>query len=341
MARALLAALIAIAVALPVASWATQADEVCALYLEARERLAPAEVSSRRAFDAVVSAGTITNLEFEGDISAMACVASAAADQPSRMLIVTLDDGWNVTLRAREDVDALRVGDRVAAIASLQRAATSTTTLVVEGWAWAWDLPPRDGDEPLDAPARAPAVRVPAPAAPVTPGAQPGTSATLTFPVDAIAAWRAWVLEHNSRLSEQQAENIVRWVLEYAAQYDVNHKLIFALIKWESWFDPTCVSHSGAYGLCQLMPGTARYMGVDPRSVQQNIQGGVRYLSEQLATYAERPNGERVALALACYNAGPNAVKRAGHRIPAITETRRYVRKVTTTFRELHEAGMP
>lgn len=341
MARALKTAVVAFALMLPMASWATQADEACALYLEARERLAPAEVSSRRAFDAVVSAGTITNLELEGDISAMACVAAPAPDQPSRMLIVTLDDGWNVTLRAREDVDALRVGDRVAAIASLQRAATTTTTLVIERWAWAWDLPPRDDEEPPAAPDPAPPIPVPAAPVAAPPGAQPAIGATLTLPVGAIAAWRAWVLEHNSKLSEQQAEDIVRWVLEYAAQYDVNHKLIFALIKWESWFDPACVSHSGAYGLCQLMPGTARSMGVDPRSVQQNIQGGVRYLSEQLATYADRPNGERVALALACYNAGPNAVKRAGHRVPSIAETQRYVRKVTTTFRELHEAGMP
>ena len=89
------------------------------------------------------------------------------------------------------------------------------------------------------------------------------------------------------------------------------------------------------------MPGTARGLGVDPRNVQQNIQGGVHYLAEQLATYADRPNGERVVLALACYNAGPNAVKRAGHRVPAIAETQRYVRKVTTTFRELHEAACP
>ena len=298
-------------------------------------------MASRLAFDAALSAGNTAVVELAGDISAMAYMATTSPDQPSRMLIVTLDDGWNVTLRAREDVDALRVGDRVAAIATVQRAATTTTTLVVERWAWAWDLPPREDDEPPTDPAASPAPPVPVPAAPTAPGTQPETSATLTFPADAIAAWQAWVLEHNSRLSAQQAENIVRWVLEYAAQYDVNHKLIFALIKWESWFDPNCVSHSGARGLCQLMPGTARYLGVDPRNVQQNIQGGVRYLAEQLATYSDRPNAERVVLALACYNAGPNAVKRAGHRVPSIAETQRYVRKVTTTFRELHEAGMP
>lgn len=343
MARRPVCALLVSLLALPgaVAAATTRVDEVCALYLEARERLAPAEVSSRLAFDAVLSSGAITTVELEGDISAMAAVTTEAPDQPSRILVMTLDDSWNVTLRAREDVDALRVGDRVAAIASLHRAATATTTLVVERWAWAWDLPPREDDAPPAEPAPEPSAPVRAPQAPVTPGAPPETSATFTFPIDAIATWKAWVREHNPRLSEQQAESIVRWVLEYAAQYNVNHKLIFALIKWESWFDPTCVSRSGALGLCQLMPGTARCLGVDPRNVQQNIEGGVHYLAEQLATYADRPNGERVVLALACYNAGPNAVKRAGHRVPAIAETQRYVRKVTTTFRELHEAGMP
>lgn len=336
MPRALAVAL-AFALALPVvAGAAVPVEEACALYLEARERLAPAEVSSRQALDAALSSGTVTVVEITGDISAMACVANPGPDQPSRMLVVTLDDGWNVTLRAREDVDALRVGDRVAAIASVQRATMANTVLVVERWVWAWDLPPREEREPSVEPPPAPAVPVPA----VT-DAEPTTSARLTFPLDAIAEWKSWVLKHNSRLSDEQAENIVRWVLEYAAKYDVNHKLIFALIKWESWFDPGCVSHAGALGLCQLMPGTARYLGVDPRKVQQNIEGGVRYLAEQLATYRDRPNAERVALALACYNAGPNAVKRAGHRIPNIPETRRYVRKVMATFRELHEAGMP
>ncbi|MCD6361209.1 MAG: lytic transglycosylase domain-containing protein [Armatimonadetes bacterium] len=157
---------------------------------------------------------------------------------------------------------------------------------------------------------------------------------------DRIQVWKRWVLGHNPKLTDQQAESIVRWVLKYSLQYNVNHKLIFALIKWESWFDPGCVSHAGAIGLMQLMPGTARSLGVDPWKVEENIAGGVHYLAEQLATFADRPVYERVVLALACYNAGPNAVRRAGG-VPDIPETQRYVRKVSTTFRELHEAGFP
>ncbi|MBD3293302.1 MAG: transglycosylase SLT domain-containing protein [Armatimonadia bacterium] len=261
---------------------------------------------------------------------------------------MTLDDGSNVALNAGEEIDPLRVGHRVAVIASVKRANSSSDDLTVEAWVHEWDLPREP--EPLDEAAHAPApVRPQRPPPSLTTGRSqaaappqlPRPAAAETCRVDAVETWRTWVLELNSKLSEEQARNIVRWVLHYSQEYDVNHKLIFALIKWESWYNPGCVSHAGAIGLMQLMPGTARYLGVNPRNVQQNIQGGTRYLAEQLGTYRERPNYERVILALACYNAGPNAVKRAGHRVPNITETQRYVKKVSNTFYELHQAGMP
>ncbi len=311
--------------------------EECAVYLDVRERLAPVEVLSHRGLSLALGRAGAQSIELVGDISGMASSAAGVSGGLPRTLMMTLDDGSNVALHANDDVDRLRVGDRVAVIAAVARGATSSRRLVVEAWVLEWDLPPREeaaGGEP-DA-GQEEQSGVPSEAEHF-----PQAAAAPICRLDAIEVWKAWALEHNSKLTDEQAANIVKWVLQYAQQYDVNHKLIFAVIKWESWFDPNCRSHAGAIGLMQLMPGTARYLGVNAWNVQQNIDGGVHYLAEQLATYRDRPPRERVILALACYNAGPNAVARAGHRVPNITETQRYVRKVSDTFYELHQARMP
>jgi soluble lytic murein transglycosylase-like protein len=99
--------------------------------------------------------------------------------------------------------------------------------------------------------------------------------------------------------------------------------LLAGLIKQESGFNPNAGSPAGAQGLCQLMPGTARGLGVtnlhDPA---QSIEGGAKYLAQQLKTF----NGD-VARALAAYNAGPGAVQRYGG-VPPYAETQNYVRAV-------------
>ena len=333
--RALLIAILALTMALPAVADAQAADEPCALFLAARARLAPLEVLSADALSAVLSDPDAGSLELWGEVSGMACSAAELEGVQPRTMMLTLDDGEVVTLKAGPDIDVLRLGQPVAVIASLQRGESGTRELVVDAWAIQWDLPPREEQAEQGKPP-APTVAPP----PAVSGLPQSADSTIAR-ADAVEVWKAWVRELNSKLTDDQATNIVRWVLSYAQQYDVNHKLIFALIKWESWFDPNCVSHSGAIGLMQLMPGTASGLGVNPRNVQQNIQGGVRYLAEQLATYRDRATHERVALALACYNAGPNAVKRAGHHVPSITETQRYVQKVSATFYELHQAGMP
>jgi hypothetical protein len=260
--------------------------------------------------------------------------------------MMTLDDGSYVALNAGADIDSVQVGNRVAVIASVT-AGGSSENLQVETWIHAWDLPrdsaPPDDCVPPDEAFEGGAEQSSreAPRGLTVPRQLPRPAAGHSARADAVSVWKDWVLDLNPKLTEEQARNIVRWVLHYSQEYDVNHKLIFALIKWESWYNPACVSHAGAIGLMQLMPGTARSLGVNPRNVQQNIQGGTRYLAEQLATYSDRSNYQRVILALACYNAGPNAVSRAGHNVPNISETRRYVKKVSNTFYELHQAGMP
>lgn len=306
----------------------------CEAFLSMRERLAPVEVGSVAALSRALSGRHGDTIEVLGEVSGTATSALATDGLP-RTVMMRLDDGATVTLRASDDAGSLRVGDRVAVIASVTRMG-GTNDLVVEAWAPEWSLP-REQPEP-DPPS---ATNEPEMVKALLGDQLPRPDAAGVCRVDAVGVWRDRVLEHNERLTEAQATNIARWVLHYAQQYDVNHKLIFALIRWESWFDPSCVSHAGAIGLMQLMPGTARSLGVNPRNVQQNIDGGTHYLAEQLARYADRPNYERVILALACYNAGPNAVARAGHRVPAYPETQRYVRKVSQTFYELHQAGMP
>jgi cell wall-associated NlpC family hydrolase len=99
--------------------------------------------------------------------------------------------------------------------------------------------------------------------------------------------------------------------------------LLAAVAKVESNFKPTAVSSAGARGLMQLMPATARSLGVDPMNPAQAIDGAARLLAGHLRTFGSLP------LALAAYNAGPGAVTRSGG-IPPYAETRAYVAKVQT-----------
>ena len=111
----------------------------------------------------------------------------------------------------------------------------------------------------------------------------------------------------------------VEKIAELSDRYALNPALIEALVWQESRWREQAVSHKGAIGLTQLMPGTARDMGVDPHDAMANLEGGARYLRIQL----DRFGGDTVK-ALAAYNAGPERVARA-NGVPAIRETRNYV----------------
>ncbi len=108
-------------------------------------------------------------------------------------------------------------------------------------------------------------------------------------------------------------------VRELAARFDLSPALIEAVVWQESRWHAGAVSPTGARGLAQLMPDTAREMGVDPRDPFANLEGGARYLREQL----DRFDGD-LEKALAAYNAGPGRVEDA-NGIPNIRETRNYV----------------
>lgn len=125
-----------------------------------------------------------------------------------------------------------------------------------------------------------------------------------------------------------------------AATYQVSEDLLKAMAKAESDFDPDCVSSAGAIGIMQLMPDTAASLGVtDPYDPKQNIMGGADYISQQLDRFAAYPNG--VELAIAAYNAGPDAVIRAGYQIPQNEETPAYVQNVLGYLGEGGGTAMP
>lgn len=128
----------------------------------------------------------------------------------------------------------------------------------------------------------------------------------------------------NQNITREQISQIVS---KMAAKYNVDEKLINAVIKQESGFNVKAKSKAGAMGLMQLMPATARGLGVtDAYNPVQNIEGGVKYLSNLLKKY----NGN-VVLALAAYNAGSGAVDKYSG-VPPYKETQNYVRSILANY---------
>lgn len=114
-----------------------------------------------------------------------------------------------------------------------------------------------------------------------------------------------------------------------AAAVDISPRLVHAVIAAESNYDPSAVSPKGAIGLMQLMPATAQRFGVqDPFVVRDNIYAGASYL-KWLMNYF---HGD-LELVLAAYNAGEQAVVRAGHKVPRYAETQAYVRRIMADLR--------
>jgi hypothetical protein len=116
---------------------------------------------------------------------------------------------------------------------------------------------------------------------------------------------------------------------EIARTYNLDPKLLHAIAKVESNYNPRAVSPKGALGVMQLIPSTARLVGVsDPFDPRENIHGGARYLRYLLDKFGD------LTLALAAYNAGPKAVEAYGG-IPPYAETQRYVRSVLSLYQRL------
>lgn len=116
-------------------------------------------------------------------------------------------------------------------------------------------------------------------------------------------------------------------ITKYSDKNGLDEDFVKAVINQESGFNPNATSHCGAMGLMQLMPSTAQGLGVkNAYDAEQNIEGGTKYLKGLM----DRFNNDK-SLALAAYNAGPNAVKKYGG-IPPYAETQNYVKSVLSKY---------
>jgi hypothetical protein len=133
--------------------------------------------------------------------------------------------------------------------------------------------------------------------------------------------------DYSQSSSAPSKSQILGMINKISRDNGVDEKLVQALIKQESGFNPNAKSKVGAMGLMQLMPSTAKALGVkDPYNAAQNVEGGVKYLKSMLQKY----NGN-VILALAAYNAGPNAVDKYSG-VPPYKETQNYVRNILSNY---------
>lgn len=147
--------------------------------------------------------------------------------------------------------------------------------------------------------------------------------------------YAAFIRGRNPRLSPDKAMGIANDLIRFCNGYGIDARLVVAILIVESGFDPNAVSHSGAVGLGQLMPETARWMGIrDSYDTTQNLFAMVKLLhthSLQFGRSADDP------VVLAAYNAGEGAVRRHGG-VPPYRETQAYVRRVTAIFHQLCRA---
>jgi soluble lytic murein transglycosylase-like protein len=158
-----------------------------------------------------------------------------------------------------------------------------------------------------------------------------------TLPASQVTPiYASYIRRVNPRLPTREAMKIAQGVVGFSLRYGVDARLVMAILMTESTFDPNEVSHAGARGLGQLMPDTARELGVrNVHDPAENIYGSVKLMRQHLDRYYRQTRGDgfqALVLSLAAYNAGPGAVRRHGG-VPPYRETQRYIQKVQRYYR--------
>ncbi len=138
----------------------------------------------------------------------------------------------------------------------------------------------------------------------------------------------------NASLTPPVATDMARHVLLLASYYSLDPRLLVAIVGVESGWHAHAISPSGAQGLGQLMPSTADGLSVQALEKYENLDGTARYIRRLLNEYAKLPLERRYSLAIAGYNAGPDAVRRYGG-VPPYAETQAYVQHVLSLWHQL------
>ena len=268
---------------------------------------------------------------------------------PNHPLPCEAGEGWGGGVKTRAATTALALALAFLALA-LPAHGKSCGTVVYKGKktniACSVALPNGKAKTPPPKPANTliPPIQLPGdpPPAPVAPAAAPATAepvatgqcyATLTIngqkrriqqhcPLLPLTLAPVRIAEPSGDFKTRQEQHKAL-INQLAAKYQIDPALVHAVISVESGYNSNAVSGKGAVGLMQLMPGTAGDMNVaDPYNPANNLEGGIKYLSQQLARF------QNTEQALAAYNAGPQSLLRYRGQIPPYQETRQYIQRV-------------
>lgn len=243
-------------------------------------------------------------------------------------------DGDSIVVKAATAPDCIVNGNTVRVLARISPESTiSLSDVQLEGAAYDYDISAREKEltpKPKAKPAPKPVAKKRDSNPKTYASSRMGRGDMLSSRAMSVYdPYRKAIARFNPRLTARELDAITASILAYSEKYKIDPRLVIALIIAESGFRPNATSRAGAMGLCQLMPGTARGLGVgnayDPA---QNIEGAVKYLRGQIDRYGS------LDLVLSAYNAGPGAVKKHGG-VPPYRETRNYIRKVSSLYKAL------
>jgi soluble lytic murein transglycosylase-like protein len=309
-------------------------------------------VKSRKSFGITQAAGVVALETFIGErtLEVSGTIKGVIGSEGNRLLILDNSDGPDLYVHATEAPEWMRMGNvQVRMIVTAKRAGENSmidATLVSaasESEMKSWEI--KNAPKPKK-PAAAPAPNRGTlssrggtrPTTNVLTGAIGQNSKSLSPEIAAVLpAYTKFIMGRNKKLDAGTAQEIAIGILGFSVHYGVDARLIMAMILVESNFNPNATSGAGAQGLGQLMPGTARGLGVsNSYDTEQNLYGTVRLIRGHIDKYSKQTDNDfdALILALAAYNAGSGNVRKHGG-VPPFRETQNYVRKVTSTYLEL------